>query len=123
MNESHVKSVTINGYTYHIAPNMNVWRAEAKRRWDFIDGWWHYDDFIHWHHVAGRYGILKHMIENSCPMSESLHIYEKCGDKRYSDKVHEEAKDMILTYFNADLYNRLMEIQRKEKFNPTKMKV
>ena len=114
-----VTPIKIDGKLYHLARNEKVWREEAKIRWQFELDKYPADAPWHWHHVAGRAGVLKLMIENTCPLLESEHIYEKCGDPKFSHIPHDKAMEMVVRYFGIALYQRLMNLGRTEKFNPS----
>ena len=117
MRKPKLQAIEIDGYVYHIARDEKTWREESRRRWQYVIS--SYGNWtIHMHHVMGRYGILKHMVENSCPLTNTLHTWEKCGDKAKADRVHAEAKRMISVHWGVDLYHRLQRIQHQEKFQP-----
>ena len=116
MGEPRITPIEIDGKAYHLARDIKVWRDEAKKFW-FGDAWYMPStDSFHWHHTAGRAGILRLLIENSCPVPSSLHIFEKTS---HAHKVHDFVHNIICKEKGEDLWLRLMKIRQKEKFNPS----
>jgi len=115
MRKPKIQAIEIDGFVYHVARDESAWREESRKRWWFVvnqEANWHM------HHVMGRYGILKYMVENSCPILASMHMWEKSGDKAKVDRLQWNAMDMIRIHWGIDLYHRLQRIQRQEKAIP-----
>lgn len=113
-----VREIEIDGHKYHMACDEKVWKEEAKRFW-FKDAWSTPSaDSFHWHHTAGRFGVLKLMVENSCPVPTTLHIFEKTAQ---AQKLYHFVYTLFCTTEGKgeDLWLRLMKIRQKEKFNPS----
>ena len=99
-----------------MARDEKVWREEAKKFW-FKDAWSTPSaDSFHWHHTAGRFGVLKLMVENSCPVPTTLHIFEKTAQ---AHKLYHFVYTIICKEKDEDLWLRLMNIRQKEKYNPS----
>jgi len=117
--QPRIKMVKIDGHVYHIARNWEICKAAAKEIWRG------YSDFqnVHWHHVVGRAGILKHMVEAVCPMPIKIHKLEKALKPADRERVHDYARRAIFMRFGEEHYIRLCRIRNMELHHPKQLKV
>ena len=97
----HVQKVEINNNIYHLARDLPVWRKEVKKRCGYtsMPG--------ECHHIMGRTGILKLLIENGVYLSLTTHSFQKSLSTKERDWFSKE----VQRYIPLDLYDRLMEIK------------
>jgi len=68
--------------TYRIARNWETCKKIAGTEWTtYYRG--------DWHHVYGRYGILKLMVEAIVPLTRNVHIYEKTNEYKQVQYIGE----------------------------------
>lgn len=102
-----MKTITINSFELHIAETFYEWRKEIKER--IVEG---FDT----HHIAGRYGILRYMVENILIEPHGIHIYEKSLDEK-KRKIH---RDYVRMHIPKKLLLTLYSIRDKYKYrDPT----
>ena len=107
MKVERIREITIDGITYHLARNITVWRAEIHKRYPQYPRDWPC------HHVFGRNGILKLLIENGVPIPPDIHIHEKSTNPMLRGEVIECA----LFRLAGDLRRRLQAIAEYEWAN------
>jgi hypothetical protein len=94
-----VQVVKINDHEYHLARDLTVWRKEVKKNSDLNNG--------ECHHIMGRTGILKLLIENGVYISLTTHSFQKSLSTKERDWFTKEVK----RYIPLDLYDRLLKIK------------
>ena len=100
-----MKILKIDNLTLHIADTEYEYRKALKNRKDYVRGW-------HPHHIAGRYGILKLMIENIIFINPALHVDEKCGELNRRRLFKESIKHNV----DNTLYKTLIAIRDHYKY-------
>ena len=96
-----VQRVTINDHEYHLARDLTVWREEVKKQYGYssMPG--------ECHHIMGRTGILKLLIENGVYLSLTTHSFQKSLSTKARDWFSKE----VQRYIPLDLYDRLLKIK------------
>ena len=115
---AEIKRIKCFGHYYHIITGRvsknvkeRMWKKEACKKWGV-----EYSIFSgDWHHPAGRKGILKYMVENSCPIDRAWHAKEKSIN--YDDRL--EFGRYIRLKVGGTLYDRLQVIKNHiSRINP-----
>jgi len=96
-----VQKVIINGHEYHLARDLPVWRKEVKKRCGYTSM------AGECHHIMGRTGILKLLIENGVYLSFTTHSFQKSLSTKERDWFSKE----VQRYIPFDLYDRLLKIK------------
>ena len=80
MHKTELKRVKIYGHLYHLvvgkvtkATKDKRWREEVSSSSSFFPGEFRYD----YHHIGGRTGCLRWMVENGVMIPRGLHMREK----------------------------------------------
>ena len=111
--------VVIDGFVYRLARDEQIWRAAGMKRWFGIE---RPDGEFHNHHIAGRYGILKLLIENHIPIGPTIHGYEKSSNVQDREACKGFIHSVVERRYPG-LYDRLMRIQKHEEWFPKTLKI
>jgi hypothetical protein len=103
-----IRTIRINGHEYHLARDLQVWRTEVKkaRGYDILGG--------DCHHIMGREGILKLLIENGIYFDSEIHCYQKSLSTEERRKFRRE----VARYIPLDLLGRLDDIKHQQRADP-----
>ena len=106
---AEIKRIKCFGHYYHTvtgrasrAVKDRLWRKEVIKRWGLSS----FSGGIH--HVAGRRGILRYMIENGCPLDMIWHAKEK--SLNMDDRI--EFGRYVRLKVGGQLYDRLQNIKQ-----------
>ena len=98
---------------YRIARNWELCKEIAGDEWKNV---YYNGDY---HHVFGRYGILKLMVEAIVPMTRDVHIYEKTNEYKRVKYMGE----LLHKYHYGRIQHELLKsIARWEKNRPGQLK-
>ena len=103
-----MKTLTINDITLHIANNLTEFKREIKKKKD-------YKAMYHPHHICGRQGILRYMIENIKWTPPSIHVREKS----MSLKERVQLNRYIKLTVDKKLFGVLLDIKDNYRIDPT----
>jgi hypothetical protein len=115
---AEVKRIKCFGHYYHVIEGKSsknvkerMWKKECCKRWGI-----EYSIFSgDWHHPAGRKGILRYMIENSCPVTRERHNQEKS----LNFELRTDFQRWVRLKVGGTLYDRLLVIKNHiERINP-----
>jgi len=98
--------------TYRIARTWELCKKEAVKEWEN-----QYSG--DWHHVFGRYGILKYMVEAIVPLTRNVHIYEKTNE--YA-RVQAMGELLHKYHYGRIQHEFLKSIARWEKDRPRQLR-
>jgi len=97
------------GRVYHLAKNEKEWKEAVARR-SVGRGW--SNGKGDYHHIAGRHGKLRWMVENGIQIPRKLHGLQKDLDFRKRVVFQKKIKSVV----GADLYERLWDMRHFFKF-------
>jgi len=109
-----MKLIKIGNKTYRLANNLNEWRKEVRKLWWNREG--------EPHHIMGRWGILKHLVENGIIISPEIHRKEKSKSLEERIEFHKLIRDLVINRFGEEFYVNLLKIRDKEKYMPKTLK-
>jgi len=69
-----MKTFEYEGIVFHLAETVAEWKREIRKKTEFYGKTWHY------HHVMGRIGILRLLVENGVLIDPWWHGKEKSTD-------------------------------------------
>ena len=98
MSKTQLKRVKIYGHLYHLvtgrvtsATKDRRWREEVSSSSSFFPGEFRYD----YHHIGGRSGCLRWMVENGVMIPRALHGKEKSTDPKDRIKFHHDIQKLV----------------------------
>jgi hypothetical protein len=104
-----MKKVLIEGKLYHVADNENEFRAAVKKRDKEKCRITGRTQKLEIHHIAGRTGILKYMVENGMTIHWWVHRKQKSTDIT-------DVKSFNAMIYDAVDHDLLHDLQRIKNF-------
>lgn len=101
------KVLEFKGRTWRVAKSLAVWRKLVKEE---------AEEYLHFgydrsnytpHHIAGRDGLLKLIVENGCMVPNEIHGLQKAAKKEDRQKVDR----YVIKVRGERLYNSLMDMR------------
>ena len=101
-----MKTFNYEGIEFHLASNEAEWKREIRKRTDYYETTWYY------HHIQGRIGILRLLVENGVLLNEWWHGKEKSLDSKDRYALGKYIEHSI----TKTLYKVLMKIRDHYKY-------